>query len=170
MTVFVFQEPSLLSSLQDNGLTDVMLHALLIKDVSWKFNSISSTNYLVHRCTCQNFILNWLNLNWKSVPKLPDIMNNQIFGSILFLLFIVGTTSFLFCSTLCNQFSCFFFFFRFLLLVKFWVLSLMYSVHCASMPEAYTHLFSASLSSVSSKCFCHLTTYLPCGGDGAQIH
>ncbi|MGH0185017.1 UNVERIFIED_CONTAM: hypothetical protein FKN15_016634, partial [Acipenser sinensis] len=31
--VFVFQEPSLLSSLQDNGLTDVMLHALLIKDV-----------------------------------------------------------------------------------------------------------------------------------------
>ena len=34
VTVFVFQEPSLLSSLQDNGLTDVMLHALLIKDVS----------------------------------------------------------------------------------------------------------------------------------------
>ncbi|XP_077921368.1 E3 ubiquitin-protein ligase HUWE1 isoform X10 [Halichoerus grypus] len=33
VTVFVFQEPSLLSSLQDNGLTDVMLHALLIKDV-----------------------------------------------------------------------------------------------------------------------------------------
>nr|DBA13759.1 TPA: hypothetical protein GDO54_017098 [Pyxicephalus adspersus] len=33
VTVFVFQEPSLLSSLQDNGLTVVMLHALLIKDV-----------------------------------------------------------------------------------------------------------------------------------------
>ncbi|XP_037679708.1 LOW QUALITY PROTEIN: E3 ubiquitin-protein ligase HUWE1-like [Choloepus didactylus] len=33
VTVFVFQEPSLLSSLQDNGLADVMLHALLIKDV-----------------------------------------------------------------------------------------------------------------------------------------
>ncbi|RXM33250.1 E3 ubiquitin-protein ligase HUWE1, partial [Acipenser ruthenus] len=33
LLVFVFQEPSLLSSLQDNGLTDVMLHALLIKDV-----------------------------------------------------------------------------------------------------------------------------------------
>ncbi|XP_056665905.1 E3 ubiquitin-protein ligase HUWE1-like [Monodelphis domestica] len=33
VTVFVFQEPSFLSSLQDNGLTDVMLHALLIKDV-----------------------------------------------------------------------------------------------------------------------------------------
>uniref|UniRef100_A0A8C5TNC1 DUF913 domain-containing protein n=1 Tax=Malurus cyaneus samueli TaxID=2593467 RepID=A0A8C5TNC1_9PASS len=28
VTVFVFQEPSLLSSLQDNGLTDVMLHAV----------------------------------------------------------------------------------------------------------------------------------------------
>ena len=27
------QEPSLLSSLQDNGLTDVVLHALLVKDV-----------------------------------------------------------------------------------------------------------------------------------------
>ena len=35
VTVFVFQEPSLLSSLQDNGLTDVVLHALLVKDVSW---------------------------------------------------------------------------------------------------------------------------------------
>lgn len=33
VTVYVFQEPSLLSSLQDNGLTDVVLHALLIKDV-----------------------------------------------------------------------------------------------------------------------------------------
>lgn len=34
VTVYVFQEPSLLSSLQDNGLTDVVLNALLIKDVS----------------------------------------------------------------------------------------------------------------------------------------
>ncbi|XP_046372246.1 E3 ubiquitin-protein ligase HUWE1-like isoform X1 [Haliotis rufescens] len=33
VTVYVFQEPSLLSSLQDNGLTDVVLNALLIKDV-----------------------------------------------------------------------------------------------------------------------------------------
>ncbi|XP_011638354.1 E3 ubiquitin-protein ligase HUWE1 isoform X5 [Pogonomyrmex barbatus] len=33
VTVYVFQEPSLLSSLQDNGLTDVVLHALLIKEV-----------------------------------------------------------------------------------------------------------------------------------------
>ncbi|XP_012277229.1 E3 ubiquitin-protein ligase HUWE1 isoform X2 [Orussus abietinus] len=33
VTVYVFQEPSLLSSLQDNGLTDVVLHALLIKDI-----------------------------------------------------------------------------------------------------------------------------------------
>lgn len=34
VTVYVFQEPSLLSSLQDNGLTDIVLHALLIKEVS----------------------------------------------------------------------------------------------------------------------------------------
>lgn len=33
VTVYVFQEPSLLSSLQDNGLTDVVLQALLKKDV-----------------------------------------------------------------------------------------------------------------------------------------
>lgn len=33
VTVYVFQEPSLLSSLQDNGLTDLVLHALLIKEV-----------------------------------------------------------------------------------------------------------------------------------------
>ncbi|XP_076681578.1 HECT, UBA and WWE domain containing E3 ubiquitin protein ligase 1 isoform X3 [Andrena cerasifolii] len=33
VTVYVFQEPSLLSSLQDNRLTDVVLHALLIKEV-----------------------------------------------------------------------------------------------------------------------------------------
>ena len=31
---YIFQEPSLLSSLQDSGLTDVVLHALLVKDVS----------------------------------------------------------------------------------------------------------------------------------------
>lgn len=33
VTVYVFQEPSLLSSLQDNGLTDVVLQALLKKEV-----------------------------------------------------------------------------------------------------------------------------------------
>jgi hypothetical protein len=33
VTVYVFQEPSLLSSLQDSGLTDVVLHALLVIDV-----------------------------------------------------------------------------------------------------------------------------------------
>lgn len=33
VTVYVFQEPSLLFSLQDNGLTDVVLQALLRKDV-----------------------------------------------------------------------------------------------------------------------------------------
>lgn len=44
VTVFVFQEPSLLSSLQDNGLTDVMLHALLIKDVS--FTPLFSSHFV----------------------------------------------------------------------------------------------------------------------------
>lgn len=121
---------------------------------------------MVHRCTCQDLILNWLTLNWKSVPKLPDLI-------------IVGSIHGFYCSLLEPPVSLQYILqlssmivvsFRFLLLVRFWVLSLMYSVHCASMPEAYTHLFSASLSSVSSKCFCHLTTYLPCGGDGAQIH
>lgn len=33
VTVYVFQEPSLLSSLQESGLTDVVLNALLIKEV-----------------------------------------------------------------------------------------------------------------------------------------
>ncbi|XP_068082120.1 E3 ubiquitin-protein ligase HUWE1 [Anabrus simplex] len=33
VTVYVFQEPSLLSSLQDSGLCNVVLHALLVKDV-----------------------------------------------------------------------------------------------------------------------------------------
>ncbi|KAK2707710.1 E3 ubiquitin-protein ligase HUWE1-like [Artemia franciscana] len=33
VTVYVFHEPSLLSSLQDSGLTDVLLQALLVKDV-----------------------------------------------------------------------------------------------------------------------------------------
>lgn len=47
VTVFVFQEPSLLSSLQDNGLTDVMLHALLIKDVSFQHS---------HRAQSRSFL------------------------------------------------------------------------------------------------------------------
>ena len=34
VTAFVFQEPSLLSSLQDRGLTEVILNSLLVKDVS----------------------------------------------------------------------------------------------------------------------------------------
>ena len=49
VTVFVFQEPSLLSSLQDNGLTDVMLHALLIKDVRSKFKcKFSTINWFIN--------------------------------------------------------------------------------------------------------------------------
>lgn len=43
--MFVFQEPSLLSSLQDNGLTDVMLHALLIKDVR-----LQQSTFVLHFC------------------------------------------------------------------------------------------------------------------------
>lgn len=35
VTVYVFQEPSMLSPLQANGLTDVVLQALLVKDVSY---------------------------------------------------------------------------------------------------------------------------------------
>lgn len=35
VTVYVFHEPSLLSSLQDNGLTGVMLKALVVKEVQW---------------------------------------------------------------------------------------------------------------------------------------
>lgn len=38
VTVYVFQEPSLLSSLQDKGLTDVVLQALLVKDVRMQFS------------------------------------------------------------------------------------------------------------------------------------
>ncbi|KAJ8983063.1 hypothetical protein NQ317_007105 [Molorchus minor] len=33
VTVYVYQEPVLLSALQDNGLTDVVLHSLLVKEV-----------------------------------------------------------------------------------------------------------------------------------------
>lgn len=33
VTVYVYQEPALLSALQDNGLTDVVLHSLLVKEV-----------------------------------------------------------------------------------------------------------------------------------------
>lgn len=33
VSVYVYQEPSLLSVAQDNGLTDVVMHALLVKDV-----------------------------------------------------------------------------------------------------------------------------------------
>lgn len=34
VSVYVFQEPSLLSSLQESGLTDVVLHSLLVKEVN----------------------------------------------------------------------------------------------------------------------------------------
>lgn len=38
VTVYIFQEPSFLSTLQDNGLTYVILNALLIKDVRLAMN------------------------------------------------------------------------------------------------------------------------------------
>lgn len=53
VTVYVFQEPSLLSSLQDNGLTDVVLHALLIKEVSaiiYKYIFIRGLYYITIVC------------------------------------------------------------------------------------------------------------------------
>lgn len=54
VTVYVFQEPSLLSSLQDNGLTDVVLHALLIKDVSF----IKRSEHHSQRTNLLNFTCN----------------------------------------------------------------------------------------------------------------
>ena len=45
VTVFIFQEPSLLSSIQDKGLTEVVLDSLLIKDVS-RLSLSSSASYL----------------------------------------------------------------------------------------------------------------------------
>jgi len=47
VTVYVFQEPSLLSSLQDNGLTDVVLHALLVKDVCFHTVQIARMEFLI---------------------------------------------------------------------------------------------------------------------------
>lgn len=47
VTVYVFQEPSLLSSLQDNGLTEVVLHALLVKDVS-KVSPLPLPHHIIH--------------------------------------------------------------------------------------------------------------------------
>lgn len=44
VTVYVFHEPSLLSSLQDNGLTAVMLKALVVKEVSLSMNILKPVN------------------------------------------------------------------------------------------------------------------------------
>lgn len=46
VTVYVFHEPSLLSSLQDNGLTAVMLKALVVKEVS------SALPFVKHNLKC----------------------------------------------------------------------------------------------------------------------
>ena len=45
VTVYVFHEPSLLSSLQDNGLTGVMLKALVVKEVSFTLLSLMLQSY-----------------------------------------------------------------------------------------------------------------------------
>lgn len=54
VTVYVFQEPSLLSSLQDKGLTDVVLQALLVKDVSLSGSNLH--HYL--QCKIRTFTIN----------------------------------------------------------------------------------------------------------------
>jgi E3 ubiquitin-protein ligase HUWE1 len=48
VTVYVFQEPSLLSSLQESGLTDVVLHALLVKEVKVRIVLFSLIFFLFH--------------------------------------------------------------------------------------------------------------------------
>ena len=48
VTVYVFQEPSLLSTLQDSGLTDVVQEALLVKEVRFCFlHCVVSRDYLM---------------------------------------------------------------------------------------------------------------------------
>jgi E3 ubiquitin-protein ligase HUWE1 len=47
VTVYVFQEPSLLSSLQESGLTDVVLHALLVKEVKVRIFLFSLIFYFI---------------------------------------------------------------------------------------------------------------------------
>lgn len=63
VTVYVFQEPSLLSSLQDNGLTDVVLHALLIKEVSTTIYNLYSSINLYMQCSIFNYVLKCLSNN-----------------------------------------------------------------------------------------------------------
>jgi E3 ubiquitin-protein ligase HUWE1 len=48
VTVYVFQEPSLLSSLQESCLTDVVLHALLVKEVKVRIVLFSLIFFLFH--------------------------------------------------------------------------------------------------------------------------
>lgn len=49
VTVYVFHEPSLLSSLQDNGLTGVMLKALVVKEVQWYSLLIATSADLIRQ-------------------------------------------------------------------------------------------------------------------------
>lgn len=69
VTVFVFQEPSLLSSLQDNGLTDVMLHALLIKDVS-----------IMLKCYLKAHIFSFRLVTWSKQFLIFALLNSSLLG------------------------------------------------------------------------------------------
>lgn len=144
VTVFVFQEPSLLSSLQDNGLTDVMLHALLIKDVS-------PLLLLCKECSVHTPPHN---------ISLPSYLSVQYPGQS----FVASTPEhFQRSSDSLDLLS------RFLLPVKSLAPSQMYSVHSAWMPEVFSHLYSVSLLNVFSKFFCLQITSQPCEGGGVLI-
>lgn len=69
-----------------------------------------------------------------------------------------------YCLNICLDFT------RFQPLVKFWGPFPMCLAPCAWMQEACTLLFNVSRLSASSKCFCLLTTCLPCDGDAALTH
>lgn len=175
MTVFVFQEPSLLSSLQDNGLTDVMLHALLIKDVSPICCSVKNIPCITPCKThthiyLKSSLMAWksyltssvcsIETNWDLIIKIPAIYLYNIPGrsflSIYTWFFQVSSNSLYLLS-------------RFLLPVKSLVPSQMYLVHSAWMHEVFSHLYSVSLLNVSSKFFCLQITSPLCGGGGVLI-
>lgn len=93
VTVYVFQEPSMLSSLQDNGLTDVVLHALLVKDVSplkiLPFLYAPSSLYLpdcrflppvkcLPRCPMFSALYAWTTVAWKPLwPANPLTVSSR---------------------------------------------------------------------------------------------
>lgn len=76
----------------------------------------------------------------------------------------------LFCSLFAYYSYIFFYFNRFQPPVKFWGLFPMCLAPCAWMQEVCILLFNVSRLSASSKCFCLLTTCLPCDDDAALTH